>query len=92
MTDAERLKTRETHQNLTILAWVVVGILGLNVAYFVGEEVGGVWYTSSGDWLAIFYAWWTGIIKALPTILIAFAIADFAALFQRCSEGEVFTE
>lgn len=92
MTDADQLKTRETHQNLTILAWVVVGILGLNVAYFVGEEVGGIWYTSSGDGLAIFNAWWVGIIKAMPTILIAFAIADFAALFQRCSEGEVFTE
>lgn len=85
-------KTRDTHRDLTILAWVVIAILSLNVAYFVGEEVGGIWYTSSGDWLAIFNAWWVGIIKAMPTILIAFAIGDFASLFQRCSEGEVFTE
>ena len=41
---------------------------------------------------AIFNAWWIGIIKAMPTILIAWAIADFAFLFQRCSEGEVLTE
>jgi hypothetical protein len=92
MTEADQLKTRETHRDLTFLAWIVVGILGLNVAYFVGEEIGEVWYTSSGDWLAIFNAWWVGIIKAMPTVLIAFAAADCAFLFQRCSEGEVFTE
>lgn len=92
MTEADRTKTRETHRDLTILAWVVVGILSLNVAYFVGEEVGEIWYESPGDWLAIFNAWWLGIIKAMPTILIAFAAGDFAFLFQRCSEGEVFTE
>lgn len=92
MTETDIEKTRNTHRDLTILAWVVVGILGLNVAYFVGEEVGGTWYTSSGDWIAIFNAWWIGIIKAMPSILIAFAVADFAFLFQRCSEGEVLTE
>ena len=92
MTDSDAQKTRETHRDLTILAWVVVGILGLNVSYFVGEEVGAVWYTSDGNWLEIFNAWWVGIIKAMPTILIAFAAADFAFLFQRCSDGEVFTE
>ena len=92
MTDSDVQKTRETHRDLTILAWVVVGILGLNVSYFVGEEVGAVWYTSDGNWLEIFNAWWVGIIKAMPTILIAFAAADFAFLFQRCSDGEVFTE
>jgi hypothetical protein len=92
MTDSDVQKTRETHRDLTILAWVVVGILGLNVSYFVGEEVGAVWYTSDGKGLAIFNAWWVGIIKAMPTILIAFAAADFAFLFHRCSDGEVFTE
>ena len=92
MTEADVQKTRDTHRDLTILAWIVVGILGLNVSYFVGEEVGGMWYTSEGDWLSIFNAWWIGIIKAMPTILIAFAVADFAFLFQRCSEGDVFTE
>ena len=84
MTEADRTKTRETHRDLTILAWIVVGILSLNVAYFVGEEVGAIWYESPGEWI--------GIIKAMPTILIAFAAGDFAFLFQRCSEGEVFTE
>lgn len=92
MTEAETQNTRDTHRDLTILAWIVVGILGLSVSYFVGEEVGGVWYTSAGDWLSIFNAWWIGVIKAMPTILIAFAVADFAFLFQRCSEGDVFTE
>jgi hypothetical protein len=92
MTNADIQKTRDTHRDLTFLAWIVVGILALNVSYYVGEEVGGVWYTSEGDWLSIFNAWWVGVIKAMPTILIAFAVADFAFLFQRCSEGDVFTE
>lgn len=92
MTEAETQKNRETHRDLTVLAWVVVGILGLNVSYFVGEEVGAVWYTSDADFLSMFNAWWVGIIKAMPTILIAFAVADFAFLFQRCSTGDVFTE
>lgn len=92
MTDTDVQKTRETHRDLTILAWIVVGILGLNVSYFVGEEVGAMWYTSDGNWLDMFNAWWVGIIKAMPTILIAFAVADFAFLFQRCSDGEVFTQ
>jgi hypothetical protein len=92
MTESEKQKTRNTHRDLTILAWVIVGVLCLNVSYFVGEEVGGIWFESNGDWIQIFNAWWVGIIKAMPTILIAFVAADFAFLFQRYSEGEVFTE
>ena len=68
MTDADVQKTRDTHRDLTILAWIVVGILGLNVSYFVGEEVGSMWYTSKGDWLSIFNAWWIGIIKAMAVV------------------------
>ncbi len=92
MTDTEIQKTRETHRDLTYLAWIVVGILALNVSYFVGEEVGAMWYTSSSDLWAMNKALWIGIIKAMPTILIAWAVADFAFLFQRCSEGDVLTE
>lgn len=92
MTAADKLKTREAHRDLTVLAWVVVGILALNIIYFVGYEVGGAWQTTSGDWLAIFNAWWLGLITAMPTILIAFVAADFAALFERCSKGDVLTE
>jgi Protein of unknown function (DUF2975) len=92
MTNTDDQKTRDTHRDLTILAWIVVGILGLNVSYFVGGEVGGMWIGSNADLPSLFNAWWIGIIKAMPTILIAFAVADFAFLFQRCSEGDVFTE
>ncbi len=92
MADSDIQKTRNTHRDLTILAWIIVGVLGLNVSYFVGEEVGGIWFESNGDWLRIFNAWWVGIIKAMPTILIAFVAADFASLFQRYSEGDVYTE
>lgn len=92
MTNAEIEKTRNTHRDLTYLAWIVVGILGLNVAYFVGGELGGIWYTSREDLWALNQGLWIGLIKAMPTILIAWAVADFAFLFQRCSEGDVFTE
>ena len=83
---------RETYEVLSIGAWIAVAILILNVSYFVGEEVGGIWYTSEADLLAIFNGFWIGIIKAMPTILIAWAISDFALLFGRCGEGLVFTE
>jgi len=92
MTDSDTQKARDTHRDLTILAWVIVGVLSLNVAYFVGEEVGGIWYESSGDWRQIINAWGIGMIKAMPTILIAVAAADFAQLFGRYAEGDIFTE
>lgn len=91
MTNADTQKSRDTHRDLTILAWILVGILGLNVAYFVGEEVGTIWYASGADLLPLFNAWWIGVIKAMPTILIACAVADFAFLFERCSKGDVLT-
>ncbi len=92
MTNSNPESTQQTHQTLTWVAWVVVAILCLNVSYFVGEEVGGIVYQDSRDWIAIFNGFWIGIIKAAPTILIAWAIGDFALLFGRCGEGEVFTE
>lgn len=92
MTEADTNSTRETHQVLTWLAWIVVAILCLNISYFVGEEVGAIVYESRTDWLAIFNGFWIGIIKAAPTILIAWAIGDFALLFGRCGDGDVFTE
>ncbi len=92
MTEAGTTKTRDTHQTLTWIAWVVVAILALNVSHFVGEEIGGIWYESGASFLPLFNGWWIGIIKAMPTILIAWAIGDFALLFGRCGEGEVFTQ
>lgn len=92
MTDSESQTAKETYQTLTWIAWIAVGILALNISYFVGEEVGGIWYETSGDALKIFNAWWVGIIKAMPTILIAWAIGEFAMLFGRYSDGDVFTE
>ena len=92
MTESDSESTRQTHQTLTWMAWVVVAILALNASYFVGEEVGGIVFEKRSDWLAIFNGFWIGIIKAAPTILIAWSIGDFALLFGRCGEGEVFTE
>lgn len=92
MTESETNSTRDTHQTLTWLAWIVVAILSLNVSVFVGEEVGTIVYESRADWIAIFNGFWIGIIKAAPTILIAWAIGDFALLFGRCGDGDVFTE
>jgi len=83
---------RETYEVLSIGAWVAVGILILNVSYFVGEEVGGIWYETEADLLAMFNGFWIGLIKAMPTILIAWAISDFALLFGRCGRGDVFTQ
>lgn len=91
MTKAEQKNARDAHQILTILAWGAVAILGINISYFVGEEVGAMWFESRGDWMQVFNAWWVGILKAMPTILIAWAIAEFAILFGRCSEGNVLT-
>ena len=91
MTVSENKTPRDTHELLTWLSWIAVGILVINISYFVGEEVGAAWYTGGGDWLTVFNAWWVGILKAMPTILIAWAIGDFAMLFGRCSEGEVLT-
>ncbi|NQY39260.1 MAG: DUF2975 domain-containing protein [Henriciella sp.] len=92
MTDTEIEKTRNTHRDLTYLAWIVVGVLALNVAFYVGGEIGEISVSSRDDLWALNEGLWIGIIKAMPTILIAWAIADFAFLFQRCSEGEVFSE
>lgn len=92
MTETEIEKTRNTHRDLTYLAWIVVGVLALNVAYFVGGEIGGIWYESQDDLIELNKGLWIGLIKAMPTILIAWAVADFAFLFQRCSEGDVLTE
>jgi len=92
MTESNSQTTQQTHQNLTWLAWIVVAILCVNVSFFVGEEVGGIVYESGSDWIAIFNGFWIGLIKAAPTILIAWAIGDFALLFGRCGDGDVFTE
>lgn len=91
MTD-ENFDPHTIHSTLSIVAWSAVGILMLNVSYFVGEEVGAIWYRSSGDLLAIFNGFWGGIVKAMPTILIALAVWEFAMLFHRCGDGDVFTE
>ncbi len=92
MSDPSLESSKQTHQTLTWVAWAVVGILCLNVSVFVGEEIGGIVYETPSDWAAIFNGFWIGMIKAMPTILIAWSIADFALLFGRCGDGEVFTE
>ena len=64
MTETEIEKTRNTHRDLTYLAWIVVGVLVLNVAYFVGGEIGGIWYESRDDLIELNKGLWVGLIKA----------------------------
>lgn len=90
--DRQSREARETYGVLSIGAWIAVAILTINVSYYVGAEVGGIVYESEADLLAIFNGFWIGIVKAMPTILIAWALVDFARMFGRYSEGDVFTE
>ncbi|RIJ23617.1 DUF2975 domain-containing protein [Henriciella barbarensis] len=80
-----------SYDTLSILAWVAVGILAVNVSYLVGEEVGGEYFESGADVLPLLSAFTIGFLKAGPTIFIAFALADFASFFGRCGKGDVFT-
>lgn len=80
-----------SYDTLSILAWVAVAILAVNVSYFVGEEVGGQYFESGADVLPLLNGFMIGLLKAGPTIFIAFALADFASFFERCGQGQVFT-
>lgn len=81
-----------TYEALSIFAWVAVAILVANVSYFVGTEVGGEIYRSTGDVPSIARAFFIGLLKASPTTLIAVAMIDFAFFFHRCGEGDVFSQ
>ncbi len=81
-----------TYELLSLFAWVAVGILFVNVSYFIGTDVGGEVYRSSGDVIPVLQAFGTGLLKASPTILIAIAMLDFAFFFQRCGKGDMFSE
>lgn len=85
--DAEK-----SYETLSILAWVAVGILALNISVLVGEEVGGIFFESPNDAIDIFNGFMIGLLKAAPTILIALALMDFAGFFDRCGKGDTFTE
>lgn len=85
--DAEK-----SYETLSILAWVAVAVLALNVSVFIGKEVGGIVYESPRDLIDIFNGFMIGLLKAGPTIFIAFALTDFAGFFDRCSKGDTFTE
>lgn len=89
LSKSERQKN-EAYDYLSIGAWVAVGILFLNVSYFVGYEFGHEIGTSF-DLGASATALSVGLLKASPTILIAVALIDFAFFFHRCGEGDVFT-
>ena len=84
-------RTRETHGLLTIGAWLAVAILFINVAHFVVAEIGDVYVTADTDIPALLTAFGAGLLKAAPTLLIALALMDFARMFERCSEGDVFS-
>ncbi|MEQ3745493.1 MAG: DUF2975 domain-containing protein [Henriciella sp.] len=92
MSEQSLKSNRDIHQTLTWVAWAAVGILIINTSHFIGEEVGGIMVESPQDWIDVFNGFWIGLIKAMPTILIAWAIGGFALLFGRCGEGEVFTD
>ena len=86
-------KRRDTYATMSVLAWIAVGILFLNVAYFVGNEVGGgqVLDRDARFWPVV-NSFLIGLLKAGPTILIGLALLEFAFFFDRCSKDETFTE
>lgn len=88
----QRSEREKSYETLSILAWVAVGVLTLNVSYFVGNEVGGVWLVSSDSLRELFKGFMIGLLKAAPTTLIALALIDFALFFDRCGRGQVFVE
>jgi hypothetical protein len=85
-------ETEKSYETLSILAWVAVSILALNVTYFVGKQVGAIVYESPGDIITILNGFMVGLLKAGPTIFIALAMIDFASFFHRCGQGDTFTE
>lgn len=80
-----------SYDTLSILAWVAVAILAINVSHFVGEEVGDEYFESGTDILPLLNGFLIGLLKAGPTIFIACALADFASFFGRCGKGDIFT-
>jgi fucose permease len=81
MSEQSLKSNRDIHQTLTWVAWAAVVILIINTSHFIGEEVGGIMVENPQDWIDVFNGF-----------LIAWAIGDFALLFGRCGEGEVFTD
>ncbi len=83
-------RARDTHGLLTMGAWLAVVILLINVSQFIVAEVGDVYVNDMADIPALLNGFGIGLLKAMPTLLIALALMDFARMFARCSEGDVF--
>ena len=86
----ETKDTREATGWLAVLAWILVSTLAINAAYIVGDEVGGL-IVSETSFAALVNGFGVALVRALPTFLFIAALVDFALLFGRCSDGDVFT-
>ena len=84
----------ETHDYagwLTIGVWVMIGLIGLNLGYKVGHEMGTTAKDGVG-WIELLNSFGIVMLENLPTLLIIAALVDFGFFFSRCSQGFVFTE
>jgi len=92
MTDAAEISkdTRQTAQVLSFLAWGLFALMLWNVSAAVSERILTIDISESG-WRFFANEFGLGLVAALPSLFFAFALWDFAQLFGRCGEGQVFT-
>jgi len=93
MTDRAEIsqQTRTTAQWLGVLAWGLFGLMAVQVAGIVRGRIGDLEPAAEG-WGRLVNQFGVGLVEALPSIFLLFALLDFARLFGRCGDGHVFTE
>ena len=75
---------------LSAAAIVVFVLLLLSVLADVSGRVGGL-VVRGDNWLGALNAFGIALLANLPTLIILGVLSDFANLFKRTGEGEVFT-
>jgi hypothetical protein len=69
-----------------VLLVILLGSVGADIAAKVGTRI-----VTQENWRDVFNAFWIALLVNLPALIFAGVLADFAGLFSRTSEGEVFT-
>lgn len=83
--------TRDSALWLSVVAWGLFGLMAVDIGNVIRERIGAL--SPGGDgWLYIGNQFGLGLVEAMPSIFLLFALLDFAHLFRRCSEGQIFTE